>query len=98
MKTTSYCEVCGKSFKNNEVVYLIDNHLVCDGCAEKKADTEAQDIQEYMRKIMNEVSQWMPFFIFNLFSINLLLLSRSWSRTRVNPAYLSLEYIRLSSS
>ncbi|EOW8912834.1 hypothetical protein ACOVAE_003057 [Listeria monocytogenes] len=46
MKTTtvSYCQVCQKDFKNNEVVYYIsiDNNIVCGDCA-NKANTK--DIQ-----------------------------------------------------
>lgn len=45
MKTTSisYCQVCGKEFNNNEVVYYIpiDNNIVCDHCAEE-SNSEAQ--------------------------------------------------------
>lgn len=38
MKTThvSYCQVCHKDFRPNEIVYyvVIDNNIVCGDCAE----------------------------------------------------------------
>ena len=38
----SYCQVCGKDFKNQESVYYapIDNNIVCAKCSEIHKDRE----------------------------------------------------------